>query len=77
MAREVTEFTSSGVSQTEFDVHTHNYRKITELGVDGVGSYASPARIAIVDDSEVNITDSNKVAAVRVSVATQSTEVPN
>jgi hypothetical protein len=76
MAREVTEFVSSGVSQATFDAHTHPYRKITELGVDGQGTYGSPQRVAIVDDSEVNITDANKVAAVGITVDTQETGIP-
>ena len=76
MAREVSEF-PSGVSQVEHDAHTHNYRKFIQLGVDGVGNYASPVRTDIVDDSEVNLTDSNKVAAVGVTVSTQPTEIPN
>ena len=76
MAREVIEY-PTGVSQSAFDTHTHNYRKPTNLGVDGVGNYGSPVRIAIVDDSEVSITDSNKVAAVGFTVSTQPTEAPN
>ena len=75
MAKQTEEIT--GVSQTTYDVHTHNYRKFTQIGVDGVGSYASPVRTDIVDDSEVNLTDSNKVAAVGITVSTQATEVPN
>ncbi len=77
MAREYVEYPGGGVGQSEFDVHTHNYRKFTEVGVDGVGNYASPVRTAIVDDSEVNLTDSNKVASVGITVATAATEVPN
>jgi len=77
MAREEVEYVVSGVSQATFDAHTHGYRKITQLGVDGLGNYSSPARIAIQDDSEVDITDSNKVAAVGITVATAATEVPS
>lgn len=78
MAREVTEFAGGGgVGQGAFDAHTHNYRKFTQVGVDGVGNYSSPARANIVDDSEVNLTDSNKVAAVGITVSTQPTGVPN
>ena len=75
MAKQTEELT--GISQASFDAHTHNYRKFTQVGVDGVGSYASPVRTNIVDDSEVNLTDGNKVAAVGITVATQATEVPN
>ncbi len=77
MAREVTEFPTGGVSQGVYDAHTHNYRKITQLGVDGNDEFLNPQRIAIADDSEVNITDSGKVAAVGVTVSTQPTETPN
>lgn len=76
MARENIEY-PAGVSQATFDTHNHNYRKVTDLGVDGTGNYSSPARIAMVDDSEVDITDSNKVAAVGITVSTQPTGVPN
>lgn len=71
-----TEQVVSGVSQTAFDAHAHDYRKLMELGVDGAGNYATPERIAIVDDDEVNITDSNKVAAVGITVATLPTTAP-
>lgn len=70
-------YLSEGVNLTDFNVHTHNYRKVTDLGVDGTGNYTTPQRIAVADDSEVNITDSNKVSAVGITVGTQATEVPN
>ena len=76
MAREVIEV-PTGVGLTTFDAHTHNYCKITQLGVDGTGNYATPQRIAIADDSEVDITDANKCAAVGITSSTQATEVPN
>ena len=77
MARETIEYTTSGVSQSEFDVHTHNYRKLVQIGVDGTGAYTSPVRTPITDDSEVTATDANKVNVVGVTVGTQPTEVPN
>ncbi len=77
MAREVTEFPTGGVSQTVYDAHTHNYRKFTRVGVDGAGTYGSPVRTDILDDAEVNLTDSNKVAAVGITVSTQPTEAPS
>lgn len=76
MAREEVEY-PTGVSQSSFDTHTHNYRKFMQLGVDGQGSYNSPVRTDIVDDSEINLTDSNKVGAVGITVSTEATEVPN
>ncbi len=69
-------YLSDGVPQSAFDAHTHNYRKFTQVGVDGVGNYGSPVRVSIVDDSEVNLTDGNKVAAVGITVATQPTGTP-
>ena len=77
MARETIEYTTSGVSKSEFDIHTHNYRKLTQIGVDGVGAYTSPVRTDITGDSEVTATDANKVNVVGVTVGTQPTEVPN
>ena len=76
MARETVEY-PTGVSQSVFDTHTHNYRKLTQIGADGTGSYTSPVRTYITDDSEVTVTDSNKVTVVGVTVATEPTEVPN
>lgn len=74
--REVIELTATGLDVGTFNAHTHNYRKLTQLGVDGAGSYASPVRIAIAE-GEVNVTDSNKVASVGITVSTQPTETPN
>lgn len=70
-------YLADGVPQATFDTHRHNYRKFTEVGVDGVGNYGSPVRTSIVDDSEVNLTDSNKVAAIGITVSTQPTSTPN
>lgn len=77
MTKQTEEVVANGISQAVFDAHTHNYRKVTQLGVDGVGNYASPQRVAIVDGSEVNITDSNKVAAVGITAATLPTDTPS
>lgn len=77
MAIEKVYISGEGVGQAVFDAHTHDYRKLTQIGVDGVGSYASPVRENIVDDGEVNLSDSNKVAAVGITVATQPTGTPN
>lgn len=75
--RETIEVSASGVDRGTFDAHTHDYRKITSVGVDGVGAYTSPAREDIVDDSEVAVTDSNKCNAVGVTVSTEPTGAPN
>lgn len=65
------------VTQATYNGHTHNYRKPTQLGADGVGNYASPVRVDIVDDGEVNVTDANKVATIGIRVSIQATEAPN
>ena len=72
----VKDYLADGVSQGIFDAHTHNYRKLTQIGVDGVGIYTSPVRTNIADDSEVTATDSNKVNVVGVTVSTQPTSAP-
>ncbi len=77
MAIEKVYISGGGVGLAVFNAHTHNYRKVTQLGVDGTGNYATPQRVAIIDDSEVNVTDSNKVASAGLTVATQATETPN
>ncbi len=69
-------YTSDGVPQLVFDAHAHNYRKVTQLGVDSAKTYASPARVGIVDDSEVNIADNTDLEAVGVTVATEPTSTP-
>ncbi len=76
MAIQEMQLDPNGVDGATFDAHTHNYRKMTQLGVDGVGSYASPVRTNVVDNSEVNLTDSNKVSAVGITVSTQPTSTP-
>ena len=51
MAREEIEY-PTGVPQSTFDTHTHNYRKITWVGVDDDDKYLSPDKMEIVDDAE-------------------------
>ena len=79
MAREVTEFDASGVSQTIFDAHTHNYRKIGELAVDKDHLYTDVQRYVVTDDAEtVAIVGNNAdLEAVGITVVTQATETPN
>lgn len=75
MARQVAEVIP-GVSQGSFDAHSHNYRKLTQLGVDSVKTYASPARVNVVDDGEVNVADNTDLEAVGVTVTTAPTTTP-
>lgn len=66
-----------GITQETFDAHTHSYRKITQLGVDATKGYSSPAKVDIVDDSEVNTNDNQDTEAVGITVSTQPTSTPN
>ncbi len=78
MAREVTEFVASGVSQAAFDVHAHNYRKPTELACSVDHLYTTVLRYAITDDAEtVAIVGNNAdLEAVGVTVSTEPTTAP-
>ena len=67
---------AGGVSQAEFDAHTHAYRKITQIGADTSKFYDGPTRTDIVDNSEVYVTPMNDIEAMAVTVATDQTEVP-
>ena len=68
---------SSGVSQSEFDTHTHNYAKVTQFGVDSNKNYGSVTRIDIVDDSEVNGTDGTDLESIGITSSTTATGTPN
>jgi len=79
VAREVTEFITSGVPQAEFDAHTHNYRKVTQIGADGDYRWASPTIRDIADDDLTWAHDSipdKDIAAVGITVATSPTSTP-
>lgn len=77
MAREVTEFAISGVSQVVYDAHTHNYRKITQIGGDADDKWASPTLVDVVDDATTEAHEQVDLEAVGVTVSTQPTETPN
>lgn len=68
--------TAGGVSQATFDAHTHNYRKITTLGVDANKAYGSAVEEPIVDDAQVIGTDGTDLEAVAITVATSPTTTP-
>jgi len=68
---------AEGVSQADFDAHTHNYRKITQLGIDTNKNYPAPTKVVIDDDTETFVTDGNDAEAIGVTVATEPTTTPN
>ena len=76
MAREVIEY-PTGVSQSSFDIHTHNYRKITRIGGDDRMEWDSPVWMDVVDDSDTYVADSIDLEAAGVTASTQATEGPN
>ena len=71
------DYLADGVPQSTFDIHTHNYRKITGIGVDDDDKYLTPDKMDIVDDTETVAATSVDAEAVGVTVATLPTGVPN
>jgi len=67
---------AGGVSQTEFDSHTHNYRKITRVGVDASDNWSSPTWTNIVDNSDNYASESVDLEAAGVTVVTSPTSTP-
>jgi hypothetical protein len=67
---------AGGVSQAEFDSHTHGYRRLDQIGIDDVTNYSSPNRATVTDDAEVSIGEQARARAVGVTVSTQQTAVP-
>ena len=67
---------AGGVSQAEFDVHTHSYRKITRIGADDRDQFDSPAWSNVTDDADTIAKQSSDLEAVAVTVATESTGEP-
>lgn len=67
---------AGGVSQSEFDAHTHAYRKITRVGADDDDKFLSPSWENIVDDTDTIASTSVDMEAVGITVATEQTEVP-
>ena len=60
-----------------FDAHTHSYRKLMQLGVDSQKTYASPARVDILDNQEVNVSDNTDLEVVGLTTETSPTGVPD
>lgn len=69
-------YLSEGVSQVEFDAHTHNYRKLTQIGGDAGKNWSSPVRVDIVDSQEVYVGDQQDLEGVGVTVTTSPTSTP-
>ena len=73
----VKDYLSEGVSQSVFDAHTHNYRKLTQIAADVSKNWVGPTQETVLDDQEVYVTDGSDAEAFGVTVATQPTGVPN
>jgi hypothetical protein len=69
---------AGGVSQAEFDAHTHYYRKLMQIAVSRDHLYDPVERFDIVDDSEVVGFSGNNldIEAVGITVSTEQTGVP-
>ena len=75
MARETVAY-PAGVSLAVFNAHTHNYRKLTWIGVDDDDKYLSPDKVEVVDDAETIASTNVDAEAVAVTVATAATSAP-
>jgi len=69
----------AGVSQATFGAHTHNYRKLTQIGVSRDEDYDPAVKTTVIDDTETMGAAGRNLdlEAIAVTVATQSTGVPN
>ena len=67
---------AGGVSQAEFDAHTHNYRKLTRIGVDASDTWTSPTWTVIADDSDNHASEYGDLEAAGVTVETSPTSTP-
>lgn len=72
----VKDYLADGVPQTTFDVHAHNYRKITQIGGDADDKWASPTLVDVVDDATTHAKESVDLEAVGVTVSTEPTSTP-
>ena len=57
--------------------HTHNYRKLTRLGVDTKKDWSNPVWQDIVDDSDNVAAGATDIEAAGLTVSTVATETPN
>ena len=67
---------AGGVSQAEFESHTHTYRKITRIGADAYDQWTSPTWAVIADDADTHVSESVDLEAVGVTTETSSTSTP-
>ena len=67
---------AGGVSQATFDEHTHNYRKITRIGVDDDDKFLSPVWENVSDDADTFASSSVDLEAAGVTVETSPTSTP-
>lgn len=75
MARETIEY-PTGVSQDEFDAHTHNYRKLTRVGVDTKKGWTSPNWEDVVDGGDTHVAGNTDIEAAGITVTTSPTGPP-
>jgi len=73
----IKDYLADGVPQSAFDTHTHNYRKLTQIGGDSDDKWASPTLVDVADDATTHAAESVDLEAVGVTVSTEPTEVPN
>lgn len=71
-----TEEIVAGVSQATFDAHTHNYRKLTRIGVDIKKDWSAPTWVDIVGGSDNHASGNTDIEAAGVTVATLPTSTP-
>lgn len=64
------------VADSVYAAHTHDYRKITWLGVDDDDKYLTPDKAEIVDDAETVAATAVDAEAVGITVATLPTSAP-
>jgi len=68
---------AGGVSLDTFDAHTHNYSKLTKIGVDNFGAWTSPKWLDVLDDGIVHVDEGiEDLEAVGVEVETLPTSTP-
>lgn len=69
---------AGGVSQATFDAHSHNYRKVMQIGISVDHLYDPVLRYDVVDDAEVVafIGNNADAEAVGVTVSTLPTSMP-
>ena len=57
--------------------HTHNYRKITRIGVDENKNWTSPNWEDLTDDGDTICSANNDMEAAALTTVTSATSTPN